>query len=288
MRLGDGRKTTVHVARHDAGATRVRVALVRGQTLSSWCLAHGIREALVGGFFTRPACEPLGELRTGGIQRASVPFDEPWGSRRACVHIEGSTVGLAARDALPALPPGDLLQAGPLLVRDGAAIYDRRDDREGFSAGSSQFDSDITAARHPRAALALADGEILAVACDGRSRADAGLTLEEFAAVLVDLGAHSASTSTAAAPRAGRRAAASATARTPTRASRSAAAARRDRARLRAGLEPERGLEPLPTLYKSVALPTELLRPDLTSLGAARSGRYRVRCRAPTPPRPSG
>ena len=192
VRLADGRRTTVHVARHDAATTGVRIALVRGQTLSSWCLAHGVREALVGGFFTRPACEPLGELRTGGIQRASVPFDEPWGSRRACVHIQGADVGIAARDALPAQPQGDLLQAGPLLVRDGAAVYDRGDDREGFSAGSSQFDSDITAARHPRAALALADGELLAVACDGRSRADAGLTLEELATVLVDLGAHSA------------------------------------------------------------------------------------------------
>ena len=192
VRLAGGRKTTVHVARYGAEATRVRVALVRGQTLSSWCLAHGIREALVGGFFTRPACEPLGELRTGGIQRASVPFDEPWGSRRACVHIRGATVGIAARDALPALPPGDLLQAGPLLVTGGRAVYDRTDDREGFSAGSSQFDSDITASRHPRAALALTGDAVLAVACDGRSRADAGLTLEEFASVLVELGAHSA------------------------------------------------------------------------------------------------
>src|SRR6185436_13180436 len=31
---------------------------------------------------------------------------------------------------------------------------------------------------------------------------------------------------------------------------------------------------PWPTLYKSVALPTELLRPVLTSLGAVESGRY--------------
>ena len=183
----------MHVARHDAEATRVRVALVRGQTLSAWCPAHGIREALVGGFFTRPACEPLGELRTGGIQRASVPFDEPWGSRRACVHVQGATVRHRARDALPAAaarrPPPGRPAARP---RRRARSTTARDDREGFSAGSSQFDSDITAARHPRAALALADGALLAVACDGRSRADAGLTLEEFAAVLVDLGAHSA------------------------------------------------------------------------------------------------
>ena len=125
------------VARHDAAATRVRVALVRGQALAAWCPARGIGEALVGGFFTRPACEPLGELRTSGIARASVPFDAPWGSQRACVHVQRLDRRLAPRDALPAQPPGDLLQAGPLLVRDGVASTTARDDPEGFSAGSS-------------------------------------------------------------------------------------------------------------------------------------------------------
>jgi hypothetical protein len=192
VELADGRGTTVHVARHAAATTRVRVALVRGQALADWCAAHDVRDALVGGFFTRPACVPLGELRMRGIRRRSVPFDAPWGDLRACVHISGDAVAIAARDALPARPPGDLLQAGPLLVRDGAAVYDRADDREGFSAGSAQFDSDITAARHPRAALGLADGALLAVACDGRSAAEAGLTLEEWADVLVGLGAHTA------------------------------------------------------------------------------------------------
>ena len=55
------------------------------------------------------------------------------------------------RDELPAQPRGDLLQAGPLLVRDGAPCFERALDPEGFSAGQSQFDSDITDGRHPRA-----------------------------------------------------------------------------------------------------------------------------------------
>jgi len=85
------------------------------------------------------------------------------------------------------------LQAGPLLVSDGVAIYDRTGDPEGFSAGAAQFDSDVTLGRHPRAALGItAHGRLLAVACDGRSRADAGLTLEELAALLAGLGARSA------------------------------------------------------------------------------------------------
>ena len=42
------------------------------------------------------------------------------------------------------------------------------EDTEGFSAGSGQFDSDITAERHPRCALGVSDDELLAVCCDGR------------------------------------------------------------------------------------------------------------------------
>jgi exopolysaccharide biosynthesis protein len=71
-------------------------------------------------------------------------------------------------------------------------IYDRSRDPEGFSAGQRQFDSDITDGRHPRAALGLAPGQILAVVCDGRSRHDAGLTLGELALVLAELGAETA------------------------------------------------------------------------------------------------
>ena len=62
-------------------------------------------------------------------------------------------------------------------------------DAEGFSAGSRQFDSDITVGRYPRAALAIAGDKLLAVACDGRSDRDAGLTLGELADALVSLGA---------------------------------------------------------------------------------------------------
>lgn len=190
--LTDGRHTTVHVARYDAAATELRVGLVRGQPLAAWCAAQGIRDALVGGFFTRPGGVPLGELRLGGVRRRHVAFDAPWGRERACLHVEGGAVRIAPRDELPAAPRGDLLQAGPLLVRGGRAVYDRATDPEGFSAGAGQFDSDITAERHPRAALALAGGRLLAVACDGRSRADAGLTLSELATVLVGLGAETA------------------------------------------------------------------------------------------------
>ena len=82
-----------------------------------------------------------------------------------------------------------MLQAGPLLVLDGRNAVVDGEDREGFSAGAHQFDSDITIGRHPRAALAVAGEQLLAVACDGRTRHDAGMTLGELANALISVGA---------------------------------------------------------------------------------------------------
>jgi phosphodiester glycosidase len=189
--LPDGATTTVHVARHETARTRMRVAVMSRPTpLAQWCAQTGVAEALVGGFYVRPHGTPLGELRTGGVVRRFEPFDAPWSTRRACVHVAGDVVSIVGREELVSDPPGDLLQAGPLLVRDGAVV---QGDHEGFSAGAGQFDSDITAGRYPRAALGLcADGALLAVACDGRADDDAGLTIAELAGVLADLGAHRA------------------------------------------------------------------------------------------------
>ena len=65
-------------------------------------------------------------------------------------------------------------------------------DPEGFSSGSHEFDSDVTDGPHPRAALGIADGLLLAVVCDGRARDDAGMTLAELADLMVGLGAERA------------------------------------------------------------------------------------------------
>jgi exopolysaccharide biosynthesis protein len=72
-------------------------------------------------------------------------------------------------------------------VRGGAPVTG---DAEGFSAGSHQFDSDITAGRYPRAAIGLTRRhELLAVACDGRADDEAGLTMPELAEAMAALGA---------------------------------------------------------------------------------------------------
>lgn len=188
--LADGAGTTVHVAVHPLATTEVRVVrLRRPRPLAAWCAGNGFPEAPVGGFYVRPGGTPLGELRTRGVARRHTPFDAPWSGVRACVQVDGGAVRIARRDQLPAEPRGDLLQAGPLLVCDGAVVGG---DDEGFSAGARQFDSDITVGRHPRAALGVADDALLAVVCDGRSDDEAGLHLQELAQVLLALGAHHA------------------------------------------------------------------------------------------------
>jgi len=199
LTLDDGSRTTAHVTVLDLVRTRVRVVRLPALTpLESWCAANGVAEALVGGFYVRAARPgpgdaltgiPLGELRVAGEQQTTLPFLSPWCDVRACLHVDGAAVRIARRDALPAAPAGDLLQAGPLLVRDGDVVDA---DHEGFSAGAEQFDSDITDGRHPRAAIGTDGRRVFALACDGRSDDDAGLSIPELARAMRDLGARDA------------------------------------------------------------------------------------------------
>jgi hypothetical protein len=190
MRTRDGGDTTVYLVRHPRATTRVSVVcFAPPQRLDVWCAAEGHPEAIVGGFFLRDPFRPLGEVRIGGAAVAHEPVPEPWDAQRACVHADGA-VRLAARGELGREPGGDLVMAGPLLVRDGRPVTG---DPEGFSAGAAQFDSDITVGRHPRCALGASEDELLAVCCDGRrSGVDAGLELAELARLLVSFGARDA------------------------------------------------------------------------------------------------
>jgi hypothetical protein len=192
FRARDGDETTVYVIRHQLASTAVSVIRFAEPTrLDHWCAATGHPEAMVAGFFVRDPYRPLGEVRIGGEVVAHEPVAAPWTSTRACVHVDGS-VRLARRDELGAEPPGDLVQAGPLLVCDGRSIVDDGDD-EGFSAAAGQFDSDITVGRYPRCALGIGDDELIAVCCDGRrSGVDSGLELGELARLMVSFGARDA------------------------------------------------------------------------------------------------
>jgi hypothetical protein len=192
MRTRDGAETTVYLVRHPLSATRASVVCFPEATrLDHWCASEGHREAIVAGFFVRDPYRPLGEVRIDGAAVEHEPISGPWGSRRACVHVDGS-IRLAPRADLGADPRGDLVQAGPMLVSEGRSLIGDQD-REGFSAGAAQFDSDITVGRYPRCALGVADDELLAVCCDGRrSGVDGGLELGELARLMISAGAREA------------------------------------------------------------------------------------------------
>jgi Phosphodiester glycosidase len=191
FRTRDGDETTIYVIRHPATAPVSVIRFAEPTRLDHWCAATGHPEAIVAGFFVRDPYRPLGEVRIAGTAVAHEPVAAPWASTRACVHVDGS-VRLARRNELEADPPGDLVQAGPLLVRDGRSIVDDGD-AEGFSAGAGQFDSDITVGRYPRCALGVGDDELIAVCCDGRrSGVDSGLELGELARLMVSFGAREA------------------------------------------------------------------------------------------------
>ena len=103
--LAEGARTTLHVASYELAFYRPRVVVLdEPAPLARWCREQGVRNAIVGGFFLRPDCAPLGELRIGGQRVASVPFDAPFGEVRACVNIDAARVRIARRDQLGASP----------------------------------------------------------------------------------------------------------------------------------------------------------------------------------------
>ena len=194
VELSDGLGTTVHLAAYDlrqtersrrgaaAGrATRVLVRPLRcGGSAGRRVLRARERAAARR---AAPGRDPVGLGPVHGALGRG-PFVRARRGRARC--------GSPAGQNLPLLPRGDLLQAGPLLVEQGQAVVRDGVDPEGFSAGSEQFDSDITATRHPRAALGVKDGIALSLTCDGRTADDAGLTLGELAELMAALGAQEA------------------------------------------------------------------------------------------------
>ena len=191
-RLRDGHETTVYLVRYPRATTRARLlCFPEPRRLDVWCTQDGHDEALVAGFVVRDPYRPLGEVWIDGEPIEHEAIDPPWGPRRAAIHLDHD-VRLAARGKLPASPGGDLVSAGPMLVSGGSSVVDGHD-HEGFSAGAAQFDSDITAERHPRCALGLSETELLAVCCDGRrTGVDAGLDMAELARLMIAFGAEEA------------------------------------------------------------------------------------------------
>jgi hypothetical protein len=122
----------------------------RQAPLDQWCAEHGVQDALSGGYSTKPEFVPLGELWIGGRRLAHRRFAQPWDERRAALMVDNGRVWIDGRDRRSGSPAQDLLQAGPLLVRDGRGALTGVEDPEGFSATCEEFDE-----TSPRAVLAL-------------------------------------------------------------------------------------------------------------------------------------
>jgi hypothetical protein len=193
-RLGDGADTTVYLVRFPRAGLRARVQLFRQpRRLDVWCSKHGVGEAIVGGFYRREPFRPLGDLRMGGRAVRSERFPDPYRGVRPALQTGDDGLRIARRESLFDTADADLVQAGPLLVEHGRIAFDPTADVEGFSAGADQFDSDITAGRHPRAAIGIGDGHVTLLACDGRrSLVDDGLTMLELATAMRDVGCETA------------------------------------------------------------------------------------------------
>lgn len=194
LSLSKTKTTTVHVVRYARRSVRPRIVLFDKATrLLDYCEQNNVDEAITGGFFLRESHKLLGDLWIDGAQLSSVPFTQPWGGVRGAINIDTFFgLKLDARQKLPKNPTGDLLQAGPLLVKDGQNLVINTNDAEGFSQVNEQFDSDITIGRYPRAAIGLNDQYVFSVVCEGRARAEAGLSMEELADFMISLGVESA------------------------------------------------------------------------------------------------
>ena len=189
---GDLAATAV-VARYTLPSWRATVRAVQpAERLEKWCEAHGIEEAHSAGFAVKPDLVPLGELRMSGKLVEHKSFTEPWDARRGCLHVEGDHVAIVGRDELGDEPHGDVLQAGPILLRDKAVQVHPGGDPEGFVETRHEFDQDITADREPRSAIAVGDGELLTIVVEGRAPHESGMLLHELADFALALGARDA------------------------------------------------------------------------------------------------
>ena len=190
LTLSYGASTSVHVVRHDRLSLRPRVVLFdKPMRLLDWCEQNNVENAVNGGFFGNEINgaedgSPVGEVWIDGVSMA------PSVSRfnRGCLYINRQgIVRIGLRDSLPKDIDGDLLEVGPLLIKDEKLVY--KSDGEGFAAEAEFFDNDVTVGRAQRVAIATNSDYVWLAVSEGRSESEAGLTLGEMADFLLSLGA---------------------------------------------------------------------------------------------------
>ena len=155
--------TRGHPGRRD-GPRRAARPLVR---------AHRRGRRARGGVLRHAGRDPVGRALDRRNPARDHPFDAPWHAVRSCVAVTAiGSRSARGRTSRPG-PRGTCSRPGRCWSA-GAASVGVGDDREGFSAGSGQFDSDITDGRHPRAALGIDDNLLIAMVSDGRGRGRGG------------------------------------------------------------------------------------------------------------------
>jgi len=161
---------------------RVRLSLAASsgppKKLSSYIAAGGAFAGINGGFFS-PDMRPLDwMIIDGSVVRA---FSNP---KRPCIYLDDGAARIGPPAGPETAPRGSVLQAGPLLLLEGVIQRDYAD----FVERAADFDSDITAARHPRSVFGLEEGHYCFLAVLGRTFASRGLFLHEAAGLALAVG----------------------------------------------------------------------------------------------------
>lgn len=199
----DGGETLVHIMVIPRSSFQLRVALMpSAERLLHWCKRMDVRHAMSGGFFLRTAKQPLGETWMGGVRVESMPWGAHWADKRGALFSDGNELKIASLGEMPKKPRGDLITAGPALLREGKMLVHPEAEFEGIpETWEKELDDNWTKWRAARIAIGCDKRRIWAVASDGPvtdpvwaeevgvTSPDAGLYLWEMAQILQALGA---------------------------------------------------------------------------------------------------
>lgn len=182
----------------------VRVGLMPvAEPLVKWCVRQNIQHAVSGGYFLRSAKAPLGEMWMNGLKIQSLPFGAHWAEKRGALFSCDDELRIAPLGTMPKEPRGDLLTAGPTLVRNSRKAVHPESEFEGIpETWQGELDDNWTQWRAGRTAIGYDDERIWALVCDGPltdpvfrkkvgadNAPNAGLYLWEVAEIMIALGA---------------------------------------------------------------------------------------------------
>lgn len=204
VRQPDGEQTMVHLAVLPRPQFRLRVGLMPvAEPLLHWCRRQRIRHAMSGGYFLRSAKTPLGETWMNGLKIQSLPFGAHWAKKRGALFACDEELRIAPLGQMPGEPRGDLLTAGPTLVRNSRKVVHPEAEFEGIpETWQNELDDDWTQWRAARTTIGYDAERVWAVVCDGPltdpvfrkqvgadDAPNAGLYLWEMAEIMIALGA---------------------------------------------------------------------------------------------------